>query len=63
MNDVEIREDMKKYEGKTVIGFGVGIPSLSDQETKYARYIMNKIAIQQIFEGEIDWDSDEDGED
>ncbi|MEG1957890.1 MAG: Z1 domain-containing protein [Lachnospiraceae bacterium] len=63
VTDVEIREDMKKYEGKTVIGFGIGIPSLSDQETKYARYIMNKIAIQQIFEGEIDWDSDEDGED
>lgn len=61
--DVKIKEDMKKYEGKTVVGFGVGIPSLSDKETKYARYIMNKIAIQQIFDGEIDWDSDEDGED
>ena len=61
--DPDILYEMKKYEGKTVVGFGVGIPSLSDQETKYARYILNKIAIQQIFEGEIDWDADEEGED
>lgn len=48
-----------------VMGFGVGIPTLSDQETKYARYILNKIAIQQIFEGDMDdWDAnDEDGDD
>lgn len=48
-----------------VMGFGVGFPTLSDQETKYARYILNKIAIQQIFEGDMDdWDAnDEDGED
>lgn len=47
------------------MGFGVGIPTLSDQETKYARYVLNKVAIQQIFEGDIDdWDTeDEDGED
>ena len=43
-----------------VFGFGIGIPTLSDHETKYARYILNKIAIQQIFEGEYDaWDADE----
>lgn len=48
-----------------IMGFGVGIPTLSNQETKYARYILNKIAIQQIFEGEMDdWDDNsEDGED
>ena len=57
----EEREAAKKYAGKTVVGFGVGIPSLSDNETKYARYMLNKIAIQQMFEGEVDdWDSDED---
>ena len=35
------------------------------RETKYARYILNKIAIQQIFEGDMDdWDAnDEDGDD
>ena len=43
-----------------VFGFGIGIPTLSDHETQYARYILNKIAIQQIFEGEYDaWDADE----
>lgn len=41
-------------------GFGLGIPSLSDHETKYARIVLNKIAIQQMFEGEMDdWDIDE----
>lgn len=54
-------EEFNKYAGKTVVGFGIGIPALSDQETKYARYILNKVAIQQIFEGELDWESD--GED
>lgn len=50
----------KTYIGKTVVGFGVGIPTLSDHETKYARYVLTKIAIQQIFEGEIDeWDEED----
>jgi hypothetical protein len=55
----ELKKSLRAYEGKTVVGFGVGIPSLSDQETKYARYILNKIAIQQIFEGDVDWDAEE----
>lgn len=58
--ELDKKDAYKKYEGRTVIGFGIGIPSLSDQETKYARYILNKIAIQQIFEGDMDWDSEED---
>lgn len=55
----------RKYKNEPIMGFGLGIPTLSDQETKYARYIMNKIAIQQIFDGEIDeWDTyEEDMED
>ncbi len=61
--DPELLKQMKKHEGQTVVGFGVGIPSLSDHETKYARYILNKIAIQQIFDGEIDWDADEESDD
>ena len=57
----DTREDIRPYIGKTVIGFGVGIPTLTDQATKYARYVLNKIAIQQIFDGEIDeWDAEGD---
>lgn len=57
----EAKEIMKPYIGKTVVGFGIGIPTLSDQETKYARYVLNKIAIQQMFEGEMDdWDPEGD---
>lgn len=42
------------------VGLGLGIPSLTDQETKYATYVLNKVAIQQIFEGEMmDWDTEE----
>lgn len=42
------------------VGFGIGIPSLTNQETKYARYVLNKVAIQKMFEGEVDdWDEDE----
>lgn len=41
-------------------GFGLGIPSLSNHETKYARYVLNKIAIEQMFDGGMDeWDMDE----
>ena len=49
--------------GREYVGFGIGIPGLSDQETKYARYILNKIAIQNIFEGEMDEWNGEDEED
>lgn len=57
----DILNMVKRYEGKPVVGFGIGIPKLSDQETKYARYMLNKVAIQQIFEGEMDdyFDDDE----
>ena len=56
----QLSDAAQKYIGKTIIGFGVGIPTLTDQETKYARYVLNKIAIQQIFDGEVDWDDEED---
>ena len=52
----------QSYVGAKVVGFGVGIPTLTDQETKYARYVLNKIAIQQIFDGEVDWDEEEEDE-
>lgn len=42
------------------VGFSIGIPTLSDHETKYASYVLNKVAIQQMFDGELDdWDGDE----
>ena len=56
----EILRKIEEYEGKPVIGFGIGIPSLTDQETKYARYMLNRVAIQQIFEGEFDDDYEDD---
>ncbi len=53
-NGIVHYEDIEK---NILVGFGIGIPSLSDHDTKYARYILNKVAIQQIFEDEIDeWD-------
>lgn len=54
----EAKDVYEKCKDQVVVGFGLGIPSLSDNETKYARYILNKVAIQQIFEGEADWDAD-----
>ncbi len=57
----ELGERIKEqYSQDYVIGFGMGIPSLSDQETKYVKYVLNKIAIQQIFEDEIDLGEDDD---
>ncbi len=56
----DILSMIRQYEGKPVVGFGIGIPILSDQETKYARYMLNKVAIQQIFDGEFeDYNDDE----
>ena len=42
------------------VGFEMGIPILENQETKYARYVLNKVAIQNMFEGETDdWEEEE----
>lgn len=58
---VEQEEKIKEqYSEDYVIGFGMGIPSLSDQETKYVKYVLNKIAIQKIFEDELDLGEDDD---
>lgn len=55
----ELIEEGKTHEGKTVIGFGLGIPSLSNQQTKYATYVLNRIAIENMFAGEADdWDEE-----
>ena len=60
-------ENMVVYDGckdTIYIGFGIGIPSLENQETKYARYILNKVALRNLFEGEGDnWDEDEEYDD
>ena len=50
----------EQYLKDYVIGFGIGIPSLSDQETKYVKYVLNKVAKQQIFEDELDFEEDDD---
>jgi len=58
--DADIEAAVNKYTGIPVVGFAIGIPSLKDRETQYARYMFNKVAIQQIFEGEFDeFDDDE----
>lgn len=58
---VEQEKNIKElYSKNYAVGFGIGIPSLSDQETKYVRYVLNKVAIQQIFEGEMDFGEDDD---
>ncbi len=54
----------KNCEDTIYIGFGIGIPSLENQETKYARYVLNKVALQNMFEGEGDnWDDEEEFDD
>lgn len=58
---IEQEEKIKEQYAKDyVIGFGMGIPSLSDQETKYVKYVLNKVAIQQIFDDELDIGEDDD---
>lgn len=59
-NNEDIKNQVIRFESIPAVGFSVGIPKLTDQETKYARYILNKVAIQQIFEGEFeDYEDDE----
>lgn len=59
----DISENYKEnneYDGRILTGFGIGIPLLSNQNTKFAKYVLNKVAIQNIFEGETeDWDDEE----
>ncbi len=61
-NEILNNPELKKYEGKTVIGFGIGIPYLSDEKTKYVKYTLNKIALERMFEGDIDWNNDTEDE-
>ena len=59
--NIEVRD---RCSNEMYVGFGIGIPSLSDEETKYAKYVLNKVAMQQMFDGGIDgWDFDEDDDD
>lgn len=58
--DKEITEAIKStFESSPAVGLGIGIPSLSDQKTMYAKYIINKVASQQIFDEELDIGDDE----
>ena len=58
-------EDLyQKCKDTIYIGFGIGIPTLNNQETKFARYVLNKVALQKIYEGEgNNWDTDEEYDD
>lgn len=57
LENIEVFEKCKNI---LLIGFGIGIPGLANQETKYATYVLNKVAIQKMFEGEVDdWDDEE----
>ncbi len=56
-DDKQIIESI--YKEKPVVGLGIGFPTLTDQETKYARFVLNKIAIKQIFDDEIDMDQED----
>lgn len=59
--DKMTRNMVDEYQSIPLVGFGIGIPSLTDKETKYATYLLNKVAIQQMFEGELDdFDDEED---
>ncbi len=62
-NEDDIERIAKDFEKQPIVGLGIGFPTLSNQETKYARFVLNKIAIQKIFEGEIDINSMNDEED
>ena len=42
---------------KRGVGFGIGIPKLLDQKTKYAKYTINKVA--QTLKSEYDIGDDE----
>lgn len=58
----QVLEEMKKFvEHKTVvIGFGIGMPLLADNETKYARYMLNKKYLRDMFANDIDFDEEGD---
>lgn len=54
----------ERCKNKIFMGFGIGIPSLENQETKYARYVLNKVALQKLFEGDVDnWEDEEEFDD
>lgn len=51
------QDDLDSHIGKKVIGFGIGIPKLRDNQTKYANYTLSVIA--QQLQYEFDWEDDE----
>jgi hypothetical protein len=56
----EYHEEIKeRYKNIPMIGLGIGIPTLSNQATKYAKYVINRVAAQQIFDEELDFGDEE----
>lgn len=52
----KIEEDFKDT---PLVGIGIGIPKLTNEETKYAKYVINKIEAQKIFDQEFDISEEE----
>lgn len=56
----EEKRIFEQCKNQVIMGFGLGIPTLSDNATKYAQYMLNKIAIENIFGNDVDnWDDEE----
>lgn len=56
----EVEQLRADCERRHFLGFGIGIPRLSNTESRWVKYVLNKVALQQIYEGEIDdWDDNE----
>jgi len=54
---LEDKKKLEKFYGRKLIAFGIGIPSLQDNETKCATYTINKIA--QALQSEYDISEEE----
>lgn len=60
----ENQDIFDKCKSNLYVGFGIGIPTLTDNQTKYARYVLNKVALQNLYGEEVYNDSyDEDDDD
>lgn len=56
----EINLQVKRMcENHNFVGFGIGIPTLKNQESKYAKYMLNKVALKNLYEDEMAGEEDE----
>ena len=52
-------QDNTLEKNQPYIGFGIGFPDLTDTQTRYARYVLNPVAIRQQEEIAEDWEDEE----